>query len=402
MPQVAKTRAQAARHLRSRLLPCWLFEALVVGRVRCSTADEEGTPVKFRDGPAAVIGQLEKSNSEIAIVRATPTRRAGEKARLVSARESENLPVRAASWRPCEGQVVGGSRSDTGMESLPDLPAPDAAVRGAARSSRQCTVAVAVSAVAHGGAIGLVLAGQALLFGPRLEPPERGVTSIALVASVAAESEVESEEAVEFVATADATAEPVEALSMRLPSRRIRNVPIYPMLPQAEIPPAGFVEEVIDEATADLPSTQSKRPAEQRTVPRLASEFSPNFERRRPQSMPAARVATSRAIVETGTTASRHQAGAKVDVLPSKRYSPDPVYPLDALAQRLTGVVKVRAEVGADGRVAGVSLYHSSGVRSLDRAALEAVRQWRFDPAKKDGRAVAYEVVVPLRFTIVK
>jgi hypothetical protein len=70
-------------------------QALVVGRVRCSTADKEGTPVKFRDGPAAVIGQLKKSNPAIAIVRAT--RRVDEKARLFFARESENLPVRVAS-----------------------------------------------------------------------------------------------------------------------------------------------------------------------------------------------------------------------------------------------------------------------------------------------------------------
>jgi protein TonB len=286
------------------------------------------------------------------------------------------------------------------MESLPDLPAPDAAARSVARSSRQFVVAVTVSAVAHGGTIGLILAGHALWFGPRLEPPERGVSSVALVAAVAAETE--PTEAVEFVATTDVAAESVEAPSTRLASRRTRNEPVYPMLPQAEIPPAGFVQEVIDEASADFPSARSARPAERRADHAAVSKSSPSFEPRRTQSMPAARVATSHAIVETGSTASRRQTGAKVDVLPSKRYSPDPTYPPAALARRLTGVVKVRAKVGADGRVASVALYRSSGVRSLDEAALEAVRRWRFDPAKRDGRAVAYEVVVPLRFTLVE
>ncbi len=286
------------------------------------------------------------------------------------------------------------------MESLPELPAPDAAARSAARSSRQFTIAVTVSAVAHGGAIALVLAGQALLFGPRLEPPERGVNSIALVASVAADTE--HEEAVEFVATVVAGAESLKPSSTPLPIRRPRSQSVYPMLPQAEIPPAGFAEEVIDDASADFPSARSVRPAEQQTDDHMADKASPSLNPRRTQSMHAARVATSRAIVETGATASQRQTGAKVDVLPSKRYSPQPNYPPDALARRLTGVVKVRAKIGADGRVASVAVYRSSGVRSLDQAALEAVRQWEFDPAKRDGRAVAYEVVVPLRFTIVR
>ena len=36
--------------------------------------------------------------------------------------------------------------------------------------------------------------------------------------------------------------------------------------------------------------------------------------------------------------------------------------------------------------------------RYLDRAAMEAVRRWKFKPAVRGGQAVAAEVIVPLEF----
>ena len=39
-----------------------------------------------------------------------------------------------------------------------------------------------------------------------------------------------------------------------------------------------------------------------------------------------------------------------------------------------------------------------SGSRDLDRAAVNAVRQWRFQPAQRDGQAVAGAVTVPIDF----
>jgi protein TonB len=56
--------------------------------------------------------------------------------------------------------------------------------------------------------------------------------------------------------------------------------------------------------------------------------------------------------------------------------------------------------VGELGRVQTIRLSRSSGVASLDRAALETVRRWRFEPARRGGRAVAFTVSVPVRFVI--
>jgi periplasmic protein TonB len=61
------------------------------------------------------------------------------------------------------------------------------------------------------------------------------------------------------------------------------------------------------------------------------------------------------------------------------------------------GVVSLDIVVGADGRVHNARVVHSLGM-GLDEKALETVRQWKFDPAKKDGRAVACAFIIEVDF----
>jgi protein TonB len=77
-----------------------------------------------------------------------------------------------------------------------------------------------------------------------------------------------------------------------------------------------------------------------------------------------------------------------------------PSYPVEALAANVEGVVTVRATIDAAGIVADVELSQSSGTASLDLAALNAVRNWRFAPARKAGLAIKTVVLVPVRFSI--
>jgi len=77
-----------------------------------------------------------------------------------------------------------------------------------------------------------------------------------------------------------------------------------------------------------------------------------------------------------------------------------PPYPLDALRAGTMGRVRLRVVVRENGMVQTAGVLTSSGSTSLDEAALTAVRTWRFEPAKRGGRSVAAEVVVPVRFWI--
>ena len=62
--------------------------------------------------------------------------------------------------------------------------------------------------------------------------------------------------------------------------------------------------------------------------------------------------------------------------------------------------MRVQVDVGADGVPINVTVAASSQSRDLDRAALDAVRRWRFRPAQRDGQPVAGTVVVPIEFKL--
>lgn len=77
-----------------------------------------------------------------------------------------------------------------------------------------------------------------------------------------------------------------------------------------------------------------------------------------------------------------------------------PEYPAAALRSGIEGTVLVLVEVGADGVPTDVSIARRSSSRDLDRAALQAVRGWTFQPAMRDGEAVASSVQVPVDFRV--
>lgn len=76
-----------------------------------------------------------------------------------------------------------------------------------------------------------------------------------------------------------------------------------------------------------------------------------------------------------------------------------PTYPRDALRRGVGGTVRVQVTVSTDGSVERMEVAQSSGDRNLDRAAMEAVRRWRFKPAMRAGQPVSATVVIPVDFT---
>ncbi|CAN7354280.1 energy transducer TonB [Pseudoxanthomonas sp. LjRoot143] len=76
----------------------------------------------------------------------------------------------------------------------------------------------------------------------------------------------------------------------------------------------------------------------------------------------------------------------------------EPKYPASMLRAGVGGTVVVLAEVDAQGNPVNVSVVERSGERDLDRAALSAVKQWRFEPAMRNGKAIATSVKVPVDF----
>lgn len=77
-----------------------------------------------------------------------------------------------------------------------------------------------------------------------------------------------------------------------------------------------------------------------------------------------------------------------------------PRYPPQALRRREEGEVVLRVLVDADGNPAQIEIEKSSRSRLLDRAAMDAVKTWKFNPGIRNGQPIQGWVLVPINFKI--
>ena len=75
----------------------------------------------------------------------------------------------------------------------------------------------------------------------------------------------------------------------------------------------------------------------------------------------------------------------------------NPVYPPEAFAQKLHGPVVLQAVIGRDGNVEDLKLVR--GYFVLGRAAIAAVKQWRFQPYSSNGHASSTQTVITINFS---
>jgi len=84
---------------------------------------------------------------------------------------------------------------------------------------------------------------------------------------------------------------------------------------------------------------------------------------------------------------------------PRALYQPDPEYSEEARRAKFQGVVVLNVVIGPDGRPRDLRVARSLGM-GLDEKAIEAVRQWKFAPATKDGHPVAVQVGIEVAFRL--
>lgn len=80
--------------------------------------------------------------------------------------------------------------------------------------------------------------------------------------------------------------------------------------------------------------------------------------------------------------------------------NPKPDYPAIAKSRGWGGKVLLKVQVSAQGTSDSVDIEQSSGHEILDESAVEAVKKWRFIPAKRGETPVASSVIVPIVFTL--
>ena len=84
---------------------------------------------------------------------------------------------------------------------------------------------------------------------------------------------------------------------------------------------------------------------------------------------------------------------------PRVRFASEPDFPEKDRKAKHKGTVIVKAVVGTDGKVHNPQVVRSLGW-GLDEKAVEAVKQWVFDPATKDGHAVPVYVQIEVNFKL--
>ena len=88
---------------------------------------------------------------------------------------------------------------------------------------------------------------------------------------------------------------------------------------------------------------------------------------------------------------------AQSSTAPKAVKTTEPEYTQDAREHHVEGAVLVTAIIGVDGKTHGVEVQKGLG-HGLDKKAVEAVQQWRFEPATKNGQRVMTRVVLEVAF----
>jgi protein TonB len=84
---------------------------------------------------------------------------------------------------------------------------------------------------------------------------------------------------------------------------------------------------------------------------------------------------------------------------PRAVYDPEPEYSEEARRSKYQGVVVLRVVIGPDGRPQDIRVARTLGM-GLDEKAMEAVRQWRFQPALMDNQPVPVLVDIEINFRL--
>lgn len=93
-------------------------------------------------------------------------------------------------------------------------------------------------------------------------------------------------------------------------------------------------------------------------------------------------------------------ADAEPDYKAAYLHNTPPSYPLVARRMGLQGRVVLSVEVLAEGVCGQINIHQSSGHPMLDSAALQAVKTWRFMPARQAGSAVNKWFMIPIQFSL--
>lgn len=164
-------------------------------------------------------------------------------------------------------------------------------------------------------------------------------------------------------------------------------------------------------APQPAPPVEKKPPPPKKTPPKPVKkplpkvvQQAPDFAPFKPEPVPEPQQSTEAASSSSASASSAAATSAPTFTEANYRanyaHNPKPEYPTIAKSRGWQGKVLLRVKVSAEGASDEVVVEQSSGHEMLDDSAVEAVKKWRFIPAKRGDTPVASSVIVPIVFTL--
>jgi len=184
----------------------------------------------------------------------------------------------------------------------------------------------------------------------------------------------------------------------------VLSVALVSQAPEERRPAAAATAVVVPVHRPVAPLAEEEKPVRPAERAQAREEVSVGLGEIAAPSAPEPRGAGSRGRTEYASAAGPARGASAGPVfttaLPRYRDNARPAYPLSARLRGYEGVVLLSVRVSVDGRVGDLNVKRSSGYDILDRSALEAVRTWTFEPARRMGHPVPMQVDVPVKFIL--
>jgi protein TonB len=186
-------------------------------------------------------------------------------------------------------------------------------------------------------------------------------------------------------------AAPLPMISMELsaPPSPVLNQPIAALQPPKPVVPPKQEKPKVKPKPKPKPSERLVKQVEERKT-----------EQSEPVTPAPQTAAAPQTLNHNALAAPRNDTYMPADSNAAYLNNPKPEYPMTARQRHWQGTVLLRVYVGADGRAQQVVIARSSGHDSLDESALDAVREWRFVPAKRGDTPEPCWVTVPITFEL--
>ncbi|MBI3098541.1 MAG: TonB family protein [Planctomycetes bacterium] len=180
------------------------------------------------------------------------------------------------------------------------------------------------------------------------------------------------------------------------PEIRLEPVPLVADRVPVALPESLSPEPAVPDRLHELPDLLAAAPP----VATVAPESGPpsTLDRLPVREMAPPPAAATSEVAEPNGAVTGSSGPPEVRAAPDPDGCPLPDYPALARRRGWEGRTLLRVRVAPDGSVLSAEVQTGSGYEVLDRAAVEAIREWRLRPASRAGVPVEDVVEVPIRF----